>query len=254
MELTTEFLLDVPGELAWDVLTDLERIAPVVPGVELAEVDGDELRGRFTVELSSRTVTWEATVRLVEVDGSARRAVVRADGVPTGRGADPAAPTGSTVTARLVPAAGGTTVSLVVATGAGGTSPADGEDELALAVDRLVEDFVVALRSEVLGGGARPSASDPEAPPAPPGGAGAATTVPDAGAAAGAPSVGPATPAPPGASPGSGTVRHLHAPEWLPDGAAGRSVRARGGVLAGAVAATVLGVALLRWRRRGSTA
>lgn len=155
MELTTEFTLDVPGELAWDVLTDLERIAPVVPGAELAEVDGDELRGRIAVELSTRTVTWEGTVRLVEVDGVARRAVVRAEGTPTGDGAESAAPTASTVTARFVPAAGGTTVRLVVVTGSDRSTGTDGHDDVAGAVDRLVEGFVGALRSEVLGGGAR---------------------------------------------------------------------------------------------------
>ena len=34
MELTNEFSVSVPVEEVWAVLTDLERIAPCMPGVE----------------------------------------------------------------------------------------------------------------------------------------------------------------------------------------------------------------------------
>jgi carbon monoxide dehydrogenase subunit G len=45
VELTNEFSVKVPVDRAWAVLTDLERIAPCMPGCELQEVDGDEYRG-----------------------------------------------------------------------------------------------------------------------------------------------------------------------------------------------------------------
>ncbi len=45
VELTNEFRVGVPVERAWAVLTDLERIAPCMPGAELQEVEGDEYRG-----------------------------------------------------------------------------------------------------------------------------------------------------------------------------------------------------------------
>ncbi|MDA8315106.1 MAG: hypothetical protein M0010_08010 [Actinomycetota bacterium] len=40
VELTNEFTVDVPIEEAWVVLTDLERIAPCMPGARLDEVEG----------------------------------------------------------------------------------------------------------------------------------------------------------------------------------------------------------------------
>ena len=40
MELVHEFTVPVPVEQAWNVLTDVERIAPCLPGAELTEVDG----------------------------------------------------------------------------------------------------------------------------------------------------------------------------------------------------------------------
>ena len=42
MELNNEFHVSVPVDVAWAVLTDLERIAPCMPGAELQEVEGDE--------------------------------------------------------------------------------------------------------------------------------------------------------------------------------------------------------------------
>ena len=44
MELTNEFDVEVPVEEAWAVLTDLERIAPCMPGAQLTEVEGEEFR------------------------------------------------------------------------------------------------------------------------------------------------------------------------------------------------------------------
>ena len=38
MELTNDFTVDVSVDEAWEVLTDLERIAPCMPGAELREV------------------------------------------------------------------------------------------------------------------------------------------------------------------------------------------------------------------------
>src|SRR5205807_354915 len=45
MELTHEFSVPVGIVQAWAVLTDVERIAPCMPGAELREVEGDEYRG-----------------------------------------------------------------------------------------------------------------------------------------------------------------------------------------------------------------
>ena len=45
MELTNEFRVGVSVPDAWKVLTDVERIAPMLPGAQLQEVEGDEYRG-----------------------------------------------------------------------------------------------------------------------------------------------------------------------------------------------------------------
>jgi len=42
MELTNEFRVGVPPAAAWEILTDVERIAPWMPGAQLQEIDGED--------------------------------------------------------------------------------------------------------------------------------------------------------------------------------------------------------------------
>ena len=53
MDLNNEFDVAAPIKQAWNVLTDLERIAPCLPGAQLLEVEGDEYRGVVKVKVGS---------------------------------------------------------------------------------------------------------------------------------------------------------------------------------------------------------
>ena len=57
MELSNEFAVGIGIEEAWALLTDVERIAPCMPGAELQEVDGDEYRGVVKVKVGPITAT-----------------------------------------------------------------------------------------------------------------------------------------------------------------------------------------------------
>jgi carbon monoxide dehydrogenase subunit G len=57
MELTNEFEVAVPVQVAWAVLTDAERIDPCLPGEELREVEGDEYRGVVKVKVGPITAS-----------------------------------------------------------------------------------------------------------------------------------------------------------------------------------------------------
>jgi carbon monoxide dehydrogenase subunit G len=54
MELTNEFRVDRPVDETWNVLTDVERIAPALPGAQLQEIEGDEYRGIVKVKVGLR--------------------------------------------------------------------------------------------------------------------------------------------------------------------------------------------------------
>ena len=51
MDLNHEFTVSVPVDEAWRILTDVERIAPCLPGAELQEVEGDTYRGVVKVKV-----------------------------------------------------------------------------------------------------------------------------------------------------------------------------------------------------------
>lgn len=83
MELKNDFRVSVPVNVAWAVLTDLERIAPCMPGAELQEVEGDEYRGIVKVKVGPITAQYKGTARFVEMDDDEHRAVLQAEGRDT---------------------------------------------------------------------------------------------------------------------------------------------------------------------------
>src|SRR5436853_7179228 len=83
MELTNDFRVAVPRTTAWSVLTDLERIAPCMPGAQLQEVQGDEHRGVVKVKVGPITAQYKGVARIVDRDREGGRLVLRAEGRET---------------------------------------------------------------------------------------------------------------------------------------------------------------------------
>src|SRR5215510_7794684 len=80
MELAHEFTVSTPIDRAWAVLTDVQRIAPCMPGAELTEVDGDTYHGLVKVKVGPITAQYKGTASFVEKDEAAHRAVLKAAG------------------------------------------------------------------------------------------------------------------------------------------------------------------------------
>lgn len=80
MHLEHEFTINMPIEDAWKVLTDIERLAPCMPGATLIEVVDGEHRGMLTVKLGPVTTKYRGVVRFLESDRSAGRVVIEARG------------------------------------------------------------------------------------------------------------------------------------------------------------------------------
>ena len=51
MELNNEFRVAVPAATVWEVFTDVERVAPCLPGATLLSVDGDDFTGAVKVNV-----------------------------------------------------------------------------------------------------------------------------------------------------------------------------------------------------------
>jgi uncharacterized protein len=80
MKLENEFVVPVPAAQAWDVLMDVERVAPCMPGATFDGYEGETFRGRVKVKLGPITVTYNGVAKFVERDQEAGRAVIDAAG------------------------------------------------------------------------------------------------------------------------------------------------------------------------------
>ena len=90
MELNNDFEVAAPVDLVWAVLTDVERIAPCLPGAQLLEIEGDEFRGVVKIKVGPITAQYKGAASFSERDDVEHRAVLRAEGRDT-RGAGNAA-------------------------------------------------------------------------------------------------------------------------------------------------------------------
>jgi carbon monoxide dehydrogenase subunit G len=148
VELTNDFSVSVPVDEAWAVLTDLERIAPCMPGAQLQEVEGDEYRGVVKVKVGPITAQYKGAASFQERDDSTHRAVIRAEGRDT-RGQGNAA---ATITASLEPDGDGTRVKVVTDLTVTGKVAQFGRGVMADVSAKLMDQFVSALEQDVLSG------------------------------------------------------------------------------------------------------
>ena len=83
-QLVNEFTVNRPIDEAWAVITDVERIAPCLPGAQLQEIEGDVYRGVVKVKLGSISPQFKGQATFDERDDTAHRAVLKAEGRDTG--------------------------------------------------------------------------------------------------------------------------------------------------------------------------
>jgi hypothetical protein len=97
VDLNHEFIVNVPVNDAWVILTDLERIAPCLPGAQLTEVEGDTYRGQVKVKVGPIVAQFKGQASFVTRDDAAHTASLKAEGRDTtGKGTAAA-----TITAQL---------------------------------------------------------------------------------------------------------------------------------------------------------
>lgn len=148
MELNNEFRVAVPTAQVWDVFTDVERVAPCLPGATLLSVDGDEFNGAVKVKVGPITVSYKGVATYQEKDVAAQRIVLRAEGKET-RGNGTAA---ATVTAQLKDEGDSTLVAIVTDLAISGKAAQFGRGVLADVSGNLIAQFARSLEAELLGG------------------------------------------------------------------------------------------------------
>jgi carbon monoxide dehydrogenase subunit G len=179
MQLEHQFTVPVPVAQAWDVLLDVERIAPCMPGATVESFDGETIHGRVKVKVGPIQVTYAGTAKFTEKDASALRAVIDAS-AKEARGPGTAA---ATITAQLFDRGDTTDVTVTTDLQITGKPAQFGRGVLVEVGNKLLGKFADCLADE-LGAGAttaQPAVSS----------AGAAAEAPAAQAPAAAATVAP---------------------------------------------------------------
>jgi len=164
VKLHNEFTVPVPVQRAWDVLLDLERVAPCLPGAQLEGSDGSEFRGQMTIKLGPVTSRYQGTVRIEQADAEAHRAVMRAQ-ARDDRGVGTAA---ATISTEMRPVADGTRVAVETDIQISGPAAQFGRGVMQDVSAKLIGRFADCLAEEMAGegGAAAPAVGSNEATPA----------------------------------------------------------------------------------------
>ncbi|MBP1817553.1 SRPBCC family protein [Mycobacterium sp. OAE908] len=148
MELNNEFRVAVPAAKTWEVLTDVQRVAPCLPGATLLTVDGDEFTGAVKVKVGPITVSYKGNAAFLEKDPTAHRVVLKANGKET-RGNGNAA---AVVTAQLKDEGDATTVVIKTDLTISGKAAQFGRGVLGDVAGNLIAQFAKALEADIIGG------------------------------------------------------------------------------------------------------
>ena len=145
MKIANEFTVGVPIDRAWAVLTDLEGIAPCLPGAQLTGVDGDVYRGKVKVKVGPVISEFAGTARFAEKDDAAHRAVIDAKG----RDARSAGNAAAMITAQLRPDGDRTAVTVDTDLKISGKLAQFGSSMIKEVSEKLLGQFVTALEAKI---------------------------------------------------------------------------------------------------------
>jgi carbon monoxide dehydrogenase subunit G len=160
IELDNSFTVPVPPEKAWDVLLDVERIAPCMPGASVTSIsdDGNEIEGQVKVKLGPLSLTYKGTAKFTEKDQENLTIAIEATGKET-RGAGTAS---ANVQAVLKAAdAGSTLVSIHTSLNVTGRPAQFGRSLLPEVSGKLIAQFASNLEA-LIGSDTAPAAAPEE--------------------------------------------------------------------------------------------
>jgi uncharacterized protein len=161
MKLDNEFTVGVPIGEAWGVLTDLEMIAPCMPGAQLTGVNDGVYTGKVRIKVGPVTAEYAGTARFTEKDVETHRAVIDARGRDS-RGNGNAT---AVISAQLLPEGESTRVTVTTDLTIAGRIAQFGSGMIKEVSAKLLGQFVECLEGR-LGGGTGGADGQSVAPPA----------------------------------------------------------------------------------------
>ncbi|MCV7345042.1 SRPBCC family protein [Mycolicibacterium rhodesiae] len=184
MKIDNEFTVSVPLTKAWEVLSDMEQVVPLMPGAQLVGREGDDFLGKVKIKVGPVNSEFTGKAHFVERDEAAHRAVVDGRGKEA-RGTGNAA---AVVVLQLHEAGDNTRVTVETDLKIVGKLAQFGSSMLQQVSEKLLGQFVDSLEAKLAAGeeGSVPAA-DIVATPATPGAEGLGTAAAPAARMAPAP-------------------------------------------------------------------
>ncbi len=145
MEIVNHTSVNAPLETLWDVLEDVERVSPYIPGFELQEVDGDVYRGTVKVKLGAVTVAYNAEIEVLRRDADTRTVTMEI----SGRERRGPGSVHATVLSQLAPQNGATAISMTTDLRLTGRVAQLGGGVIQDVSQRLLRQFAAALEEGV---------------------------------------------------------------------------------------------------------
>jgi hypothetical protein len=149
VQLENSFDVPVPPAETWRILTDVERVAPCVPGAALTEViNAETYAGRMQVKLGPVSLAFEGKAAFVERDDAAHTARLSA----SGREARNRGSANADVRFALEPNGGGTTVRIITELQLSGPVAQYGRSQgiIASVSEEMIGRFAQCLRENIL--------------------------------------------------------------------------------------------------------
>jgi carbon monoxide dehydrogenase subunit G len=148
VRLDNSFTVPVALDAAWDMLLDVEQLAPCMPGATIDSIDGDTVKGQVKVKIGPIAMTYQGTLKFVERDRTAHRVILNATASEV-RGNGTAT---ATVTAKLTDLVDSTTVSVATDLQITGKAAQFGRGVLAEISGRIIAQFAENLAASLRAG------------------------------------------------------------------------------------------------------
>ncbi|MCJ0903182.1 SRPBCC family protein [Rhodococcus sp. ARC_M6] len=147
MKIAHEFTVNAPVEQAWTTLTDLEGIAPLLPGAQMTGREGDQFLGKVTIKVGPVLSEFAGRAKFVEKDEATHRAVIDARGRES-RGSGNAS---AVITAQLYPEGSQTRVSVDTDVKIVGKLAQFGSSMITQVSEKLMGEFAASLELKLAG-------------------------------------------------------------------------------------------------------
>ncbi|MDI9917598.1 SRPBCC family protein [Rhodococcus sp. IEGM 1379] len=147
MKIAHEFTVNAPVEQAWTTLTDLEGIAPLLPGAQMTGREGDQFLGKVTIKVGPVLSEFAGRAKFVEKDEATHRAVIDARGRES-RGSGNAS---AVITAQLYREGAQTRVSVDTDVKIVGKLAQFGSSMITQVSEKLMGEFAASLELKLAG-------------------------------------------------------------------------------------------------------